>query len=306
MRYPMISVVLALALVAADAPPPTGDGSVRAKLGNSEVVITTTSRLAGAIHSLRWNGREFIDSADHGRQLQSASNLDAGKSPILAETFNPTEAGSVDDGAGPKSSSKLLHYLADGNRLQTTSRMAFWLAPGGQSGGHPARNSAVLSNHTLTKRVTVGHRDLPQVIRYDVTFGLPLGEKHTHAVFEAVTGYMPAGFSKFRVYNPATRKLERLSDGPGEQALPVVLSTENGSHAMAVFTPERPAKGQPAVGYGRFRFAAEKVVKWNVVFRRIETDGIDPGEYSFRCFVVVGDEKMVIDGLEALHEEFDR
>jgi len=303
--YRWLLILPILCAVAADAPLPTGDGVIRGKLGRSEIVITTTSRLAGAIHSLTWNGREFIDSADHGRQLQSASNLDAGK-PIRAETFNPTEAGSADDGAGPTSSSKLLHYIADGNRLQTTSRMAFWLAPGQKSGGHPARNATVLSNHTLTRRVVVGYRDLPQVIRYDVTFGVPIGETHNRAVFEAVTGYMPEAFSKFRTYDPKLRTLQPLSDGPGEQALPVVLSTPNGSHAMAIFTPDRAPEGQPGVGYGRFRFALEKVVKWNVVFRRIDVRGIEPGEYSFRCFVVVGDENMVIDGLGALHREFGR
>ena len=79
----------------------SGDAQIRAKAGPSEIVITTTSRLAGAIHSLTWNGREFIDSADHGRQLQSASNFDAG-SRITGETYNPTEAGSRFDGAGQR------------------------------------------------------------------------------------------------------------------------------------------------------------------------------------------------------------
>lgn len=34
-------------------------GDSRCGVG-SEIVITTTSRLAGAIHSLTWNGKEFI------------------------------------------------------------------------------------------------------------------------------------------------------------------------------------------------------------------------------------------------------
>ena len=91
----------------------SGDAQIRAKAGPSEIVITTTSRLAGAIHSLTWNGLEFIDSTDHGRQLQSASNFDAG-SRFVPETFNPTEAGSRFDGAGPKSSSVLLALTAKG------------------------------------------------------------------------------------------------------------------------------------------------------------------------------------------------
>ncbi len=80
------------------------------------IVIRTTHRLAGAVDSLTWNGREFIDSVDHGRQLQSASNFDCGGT-ILAETFNPTRGGVAPrDGAGPTSSSRLLHAGRFGER----------------------------------------------------------------------------------------------------------------------------------------------------------------------------------------------
>src|SRR5205085_4632706 len=97
---PALALAVALAAGAADAPPPAGDAVIRGKAGPSDIVITTTARLAGAIHSLRWNGQEFIDSADHGRQLQSAANFDGG-GRFFPETFNPTEAGSRKDGAGP-------------------------------------------------------------------------------------------------------------------------------------------------------------------------------------------------------------
>jgi hypothetical protein len=272
---------------------PTGDAVIRAPFGNSEIVITTTSRLAGAIHSLTWNGLEFIDSADHGRQLQSASNFDAG-SAFTPETFNPTEAGSVDDGAGPKSSSRLLHLIAKDNQLQTTSQMAFWLSPTGKSLGHPAKNTTILSNHLLTKRVQIGYRDLPNVVQYDVTFGLPVGEKHTYAQFEAVTGYMPIAFSKFWALNPQTQQLESLTDGPGEQSFPVILATANGSHAMGIVARDPTPAGMTGPGYGRFRFAREKVVKWNCVYRlRDDKNGIAAADYLFKQFVVVGDLETV-------------
>src|SRR4029079_17823932 len=121
----------------AGADAPDGNATIRAPAGGSEIVITTTSRCAGAIHSLTWNGKEFIDSADHGRQLQSASNFDAGKEPFFPETFNPTAAGSARDGAGKKSTSKLLELRAKNNELATKSLMAFWLRPGEKSQGHP-------------------------------------------------------------------------------------------------------------------------------------------------------------------------
>ncbi len=297
--------VFAFAATTALAEPPSGDAVIRAAAGKSEIVITTTARCAGAIHSLTWGGKEFIDSWDHGRQLQSASNLDFG-TPMQNETFNPTEAGSRDDGVGAKSSSVLLSLKAEGHALETVTRMAFWLAPGERSGGQLAKNTTVLSDHLLTKRVRIGWRDLPHVISYDVSFKLPAGERHTHAVFEALTGYMPPEFSRFLQFNPQSRELDPLSDGPGEIARPVVLATPDGAHAMGIFSPPQNAPHATGPTFGRFRFSAEKVVKWNCVFRVRDDAGIAPGEYPFRMFVLVGDLATVADSLRALHREFAR
>jgi len=281
-------------------PLPTGNAVIRAPAGDSEIVITTTARLAGAIHSLTWKGREFVDSADHGRQIQSASNFDAG-SPFTPETFNPTEAGSVDDGAGPTSSSSLLHLVARDNLLQTTTQMAFWLSPRGRSAGHPAKNTTVISNHLLTKRVQIGYRNLPNVIQYDVTFGLPLGEQHHDAQFEVVTGYMPAEFDTFWRFDPQSMELKPLSDGPGEQSHPVVLATSDGAFAMGVMARDATPAGMTGPGYGRFRFRHEKVVKWNCVYRLSDADHpITTADYSFRTFVIVGDLTLVKQACLAL------
>lgn len=294
-----IALLLApLAALAADLA--EGNATIRATAGPSEIVITTTSRVAGAIHSLTWNGREFIDSADHGRQLQSASNLDCG-TPITSETFNPTEAGSRRDGAGEKSSGRLRHRRVGPNALQTTSQMAFWLAPGEKSGPNLAKNTMVLSDHLLVKRVRIGYQNLPHVISYDVTFSLPIGERHTHAVFEALTGYMPPEFEKFHQFDPKTGELEPLSDGPGEVPHPVVLSMAGGSHAMGIYAPQQPMARITGPTFGRWRFVPEKVVKWNCVFRLTDDRGITPGEYSFRMFVIVGDLETVKVSMRTLH-----
>ncbi|MCX6955382.1 MAG: hypothetical protein NTV51_24800 [Verrucomicrobia bacterium] len=287
------------AAVAAPVRAPDGNATIRARAGESEIVITTTARVAGAIHSLTWGGKEFIDSVDHGRQLQSASNLDTGVRPIHAETFNPTEAGSRLDHVGPRSTSELIEFQAAGNSLHTKSRMAFWLAPGEKSGPYPARNTTLVSRHLLEKRVTIGWRGHAQVISHDVVFTVPAGEFHQEAVFEALTGYMPPEFEKFWSFNAASGELEPLSDGPGEQLRPVVLATADGKYAMGIFSPE------PGARYGRFRFVRERVVKWNCVFRPpVVKTGFPAGEYAYRQFVVVGDLARVREGLRALEREF--
>ncbi|MBA4065179.1 MAG: hypothetical protein C0501_15980 [Isosphaera sp.] len=298
--YPLLAALLALA-----PPPVSGDATVRGRAGPSDIVVTTTTRVAGAIHSLTWHGREFVDSADHGRQVQSASNFDGGRA-FVPEVFNPTEAGSLADGAGPRSTSRLLELAAKDNQLVTLTRMAFWLRPGEKSAGHPARNTGPLSDHYLAKRVTVGYKDLPHAVEYRVTFLVPKGEGHTLAQFEAVTGYMPPEFAAFHRFDPKAGRLKPLSDGPGEQPDPVVLATADGKHAMGVYSPDQPSPGFEGAGYGRFRFAAEKVVKWNCVFRLKDPNGVAGGAYPFRCFLVVGSLADCEATLAALHDRFRR
>ena len=283
----------------------SGDAVIRAPAGGSEIVITTTSRVAGAIHSLTWNGKEFIDSHDHGRQLQSAVNLDV-DGTIFNETFNPTEAGCERDMAGPTSTSRLLWLSADGRELTTVNQMAFWLRPGQQSGGHPAKNTTALSSHLLEKNITIGTPGLPlpareHAIRYEVAFTSPADERHTKGTFEALTGYMPAEFRAFHTLAP-DGSLQPLSDGPGEQPLPVIISTADGHFAMGAWSSSvAHTTGKPAT-YGRFWLDHAKVSKWNCVFRESAADGelLRPGMYRYLIWVAIGTRRQVTDTLTQL------
>lgn len=272
-----------------------GDSVIRGAAGPSEIVIKTTNRLAGAIDSLTWNGMQFIDSFDHGRQLQSALSFDGGSDePFWAERFNPTEAGSRGDHTGDNSTSRLIDLNAADNVLKTRVQMAFWLPPGEKSFGRPALNQTELSNHQLSKQIRIGWKELPHAIRYETTFHIADNEPHRFAQFEALTGYMPEHFKQFYTWDPKQNRLEPLDDGPGEQSLPVVFSTDDNQHAMAIFCPEgvigQPESSGTITGptYGRFRFENEKVVKWNCVFRLRNQPKILSGDYKFSMFVIVG------------------
>ncbi len=273
---------------------------IRRKVNGSELVLTTTDRLAGAIHSLTWKGKEFIDSTDHGRQLQSASSFDcAEKTPFWAECYNPTEAGSRADGVGKTSTSRLLKLKVTDTTLETQTQMAFWLKPGEKSNNRPALNREILSNHLLTKKVTLGYQKFANVLDYQVTFTVPK-EHHTYGQFEALTGYMPKEFSDFYCVDLESGKLKELSDGPGEQKHPIVFSVPAKTHAMGIFSPDQPSRGYENLGYGRFRFKAEQVVKWNCVFRVRDPKGIATGDYSYRMLVIIGNLTEVHETLLSL------
>jgi hypothetical protein len=284
-----IRVALACLPLAFSVPaaPLDGNSQIRAKTGDSEIVITTTVRLAGAIDSLKWRGKEFINSSDHGRQLQSACSFD--NTPNAgAETFNPTEAGALDDGAGSKSTSRLLELAARKNHLHTKTQMAFWLAPGECSEGQPARNTNTLSNCVLIKDVTIGTGHWPQALDYRVTFSFPPIERHRSAQFEALTGYMPEEFNTFYQFDREANKLVSLSLGPGESKNPVVLATADGQFAMGIFSPPQSAAGMTGPTYGRWFFDQGHVSKWNCVFRVRDDAGLRGGNYRFRMLVLVG------------------
>jgi hypothetical protein len=249
--------------------------SISEPFGGSTITLTASGRFAGAISSLTWNGMEFINSTDHGRELQSAAQFNG-----LRECYNPTEAGSNADRHRFGSSSELLSISAQGNTLQSRVRMAFWVPPGKSSRTCPQPvNTTALSDHELSKTVTMSGN----IIAHDVTFHVP--RDYDRANFEALTAYLPKHFDTFWTYDPRSDELRPLSDGPGGQPLPVIISTKDQRFALGVYSHDLPQSSDPRRGYGRQRFTNERVSKWNCVFRRTN---VAAGDHSFRCYTLVG------------------
>lgn len=280
--------------------PKPGKGvSITENVLGSPLTIKISDNFAGAIMSLKWDTKEFINSDDHGRELQSASSFDE-----LGECYNPTEAGNETDRRS--STSKLLSESASGNTLQTRSQMAFWLPKGTPypqgCGNTPsvksAQNTTNLSNHIFSKTVRIGFGGVENAIEYDVNFHV--AEAHGHATFETLTAYMPPDFQKFLTYDPSTNDLEPLSDGPGEQALPVILSTQNENFAMGIYSADRPRGNISGITYGRWNFY-QATTKWNAVARSTNTP---VGDYSFHLIVLVGNLDEVKEGMRSVYQYY--
>lgn len=256
------------------------DTSSRA--ANALIDLGSSARMAGGIDHLGWNGVEFINAFDHGRELQVAWSADG-----YGECYNPTECGSSPDGTGATSSSALQAYWTSGSLLGSEVLPAFWLAPGVAYCG-PVHNTTVTSNHVLNKIVRVGYGAIRHVLEFMVQVTIP--EDLASLTIEAPTGYLKGSFTSFYTIDPTTGILQPLSAGPGEQGLPVILSIPDGSAAMGVWSPDLPSTDFPGTGYGRWAFPdannpANATNKWNIVFRR----GITPaGIYDFHGFAIVG------------------
>lgn len=275
---------------------------INGNIFGQNITIGTSSQFAGAIDSVIWAGKEFINRDDHGRQLQSASSYDG-----FGECLNPTEAGSGPDGKKSTSSSKLLGISTENNILRTTTQMAYWTAPGqaypAGCGNRPefkkAQNTTIVSQDLLSKEVRIGWQGLENVLEYLVSF--KVNEPHATATFEALTGYMTRDFSSFWTLDTATGLLNPLSVGPGEQSKVVILSTPDQKFAMGIYSPELPQPQWGDGGYGRFAFPGSNTMKWNAVFRQ---NNIAAGTYSFRLYVALGNLQQVQKSLMTTHHFF--
>ena len=74
--------------------------------------------------------------------------------------------------------------------------------------------------------------------------------------------------------------------------------------APVAANPDRPPAGEPPIGYGRFKFEHDQVMKWNCVFRLRQPEPIKPGDYSYQLFVVIGTREDCRRTLAALTREF--
>ena len=175
------------------------DESISNNVGSDTIVLTASgSRFAGAISSLTFRGVEYVNIADHGREYQSAIQLDN-----LGECYNPNEAGSKADGTALSSSSVLNSLTSLGGVLQSSTTPAFWLAPG-ENYGKPcspytsvstAQNTTVLSSYNISRASQFFGPSIPNLIKVDVSFTVP--ESRSSASVEAFTGYLPPSFNMF-------------------------------------------------------------------------------------------------------------
>lgn len=298
-----------LALGAAKASPspaaPPGD----ARLTNGTLTIGTSARYAGAIASLVYGGKEYVNNYDHGRQIQVAWQVDG-----WGEALNPTEAGSRGDGATGPSSSRLEAFGASATALESVSRPAYWLHPGeatlfGPAAPLPttAQNRAVLSDDRIEKRLTLGYGGDPGVLELGLTVRTAAAAKKLR--FEAPTGYLGAEFASHYRFDPAGGTLTPLpAQGvPGVPTAslfangvkdPVIVATADGKYALGVWSPEMAG----FLGYASARQTGggpgEAAAKWSAVYER---QNVPAGAVTLGAYLAAGSLSQVQASLKALY-----
>ena len=290
---------------------PVGDMSISGPFNGKDIKISMTDRLAGAVDSLTYNGVEFTDSWDHGRQIQFAM-----QGYGQGECYNPTEAGSVSDDVGPNSSSILLATNKPSqNVINTSVSPAFWLLP--NTAGTPfctdkdkvSVNTSIVSPHTVYKQIQIGYNNLPNVIK--TRFVVDIKEEFTRATFEVPAMYVNSNFTSFYKYDIANNDLQILDQTQGGKTYlfdyakldttPGLMSTPNCSHAIGSYTAG--ATDKKGVHYGMSKHIGDTPnSSTNAMPTTIFMNAPKMAPIAFDSFVIVGTLEEVKNSMRNLYQ----
>ena len=293
-------LLASVALAAPSAAIAAADTSISQTANGGVITLTASgSRFAGAISSLTFRNVQYVNIVDHGREIQSALQLDG-----YGECLNPTEAGSAADGTSLTSSSVLQSISNSGNVLRTQTQAAYWLAPD-QNYGQPcspsttattAQNQTVLSKYVIS-HTRAFHPAAPNLISDDITFTIP--ENRSSASIEALTGYLPSSFSNWLSYDRSSRTLVKLYANSTIQRsqLPLIVTQSNGNNAVGVISPGITSNPNPSyfayINYG----GTTPTSKWSCVYNQgAMTAGT---QLKYTCLMAVGTVDEVINALNA-------
>jgi hypothetical protein len=297
-------------------PPYPNQMTIKSKpVDGSNIELTSFPvEFGGAFASLKWNGVEFINHHDRGRELQSASHFDE-----HGECYNPTEAGTYSDRL--TSSSQVLEAIASYSSLSLKTHPAFWLYGKRVGGGckFGAQVSAPQqSNHVFNKIVQMNYDGDPQVIDYRVQYQNLAGFPKKLGVYEALTGYLTTDFQRVMSVQMSTgvlieengfQPISGAGVGNGATFLrrdnkfdPIIVSNAAGTHAMGILFPTQELHGA-FDGYQVWKFpgasgaGGDGTVKWNAAI--FENSSNQP-QRSFRILLVIGTVANVHEKLKSL------
>ncbi len=285
------------------APPSGYSQTISGTVDGDVLELTIAARYAGAVSSLTWRGKEFINTWDHGREISYAWGMNG-----YGECLNPTEPGTARDYQNPGSTSRLLSacQLAE-NTLTTTTQPAFWLAPGEQGfcagGATLAVNETLLSDHILHKTIQIGYAGMENVIAFTAVIIMP--SAYASVSLEAPTAYLTHEFSAHYRFDPASGELVQPESEPlsapwsfvSTGLLPPILATEDGAYAMGAYT-FGPVRDMPTFATNPAN-DRDRTNKWSIVYYE---EPVAPGPYVYQSFVVIGTLEQVQETMAALYQ----
>jgi hypothetical protein len=272
------------------------DNTIKSKIDGIDFSVSTSARYGSAINSLIYNGKEFVDNYDHGRQIQSSIRFDG-----YGECNNPTEAGSHNDFNGAISSSQIINSWVNEAQIFASSFMANWLKPGqsspyclnGKAGS--AINSSVVSNVRLDKTISINSKNIPGVIEYNAKFIVP--DYHKVISINAPDVYLTKDFSSMYYYVYQTNSL--IKRGYNRGLLPPIFATADGKYALAMYSPQ-------VLPENNADYLIDYLPSWQlgVGYCGFYEFNVEPKTINRSCFIIVGSLDGVKTSLRSLMDTY--
>ena len=277
-------------------------------VAGSQVTVKANLVTGGAVWELWWNGKEFINDHDFGRQLSWSIFL----TPQPETDYNPGEVGDIYGGnavavppfglpvpAGWAHGSPLIAYSVVGTTLQTTTQpLDYDPRP---FGGGP--NNPVLWKGTFAKEVDLDFSGDPNIIRWTTQVTLPSAQSYVD--LQILNAALNSEFNRFYAYNATTDTLTNMTSlvpvgnclDPSQDARlnpsagAGIAATQNGAYALGIYRSNQNVANDGFAlcnflnlgGSGQNGNATSGPV---LLYR--PAAGLGAGSYSWTVYVLVG------------------
>jgi hypothetical protein len=178
-------------------------GEVLLTLSAGGVEVQSNAVAGGVVWRWTWNGMQFVNKSDYGRQIQAAFYY-----PPSSGTYNPNEAGDFYPRSDPRVAhgSPLFRFENQGNTQITRAIPLNWdpTAFGGDA-DHPT----IWSQIVLGKDLTLDFNNMGSVAEYTTHLVLPAD---TLRGIAAPAIYLRANFNRFWTYDAQSRTLSEVTN----------------------------------------------------------------------------------------------
>ncbi|MEN8255277.1 MAG: hypothetical protein ABFR33_07385 [Verrucomicrobiota bacterium] len=288
----------------------------RLELTGGGVVIGSNRSAGGALWSWSHNGKEFVNTRDYGRQIQSAYfDPSYADSAGLFGLINPTEAGSmhtdVSVDVGRRQGSPLVSAQNNG-LVQSTRCVPVEWTPQNFGGGPD--NPVLWWNMVLGKDIILDYNGMGAVVKYETILVPPADSANSQ--FEIPTGYLTAEFNRFYTYDAVSQDLNEVfpvgwsmvpvSFAPVSGFGGVIIANATLTHAMGIYGVLRSEGGSVdyftlwnfTTGTPDFDPYDPNTTKWSAVYGPGSvTGGL---EYRFTTWLMSGSLAEVTAFMDAL------
>jgi hypothetical protein len=281
--------------------------------------VTIRSNLVAgcSLWSWEWNGGEFVNVHDLGRQIQTSVGFTHGKIGV-----NPTEAGTRYSSSGLRPAIRQGAPCASVTTVGTTTASPTqrtravpleWVPE--LLGGGPA-NPVAFPRMLVGKDVTLNYAGLGPVARYVTVVHVPVAYRPSGVEIPSV--YLTGDLRELTLYDAATDTERRLrvqcdslyGDNPASGFGGVIASSRDGSRAFGLYGVHVERGGsvtRPRAGFGYSRHNCRSLGSGasdnpTTKLRALNQEGLVAGENRFTTYLVSGTRADVQRLMRRLYE----